>query len=52
MDLNLNLNLKNEDNKKEKKPRKATMSQIFVIPKPMLKVINKKELQLKKKQKD
>ena len=46
----MNINLNSEiENKKEKKPRKAKMSDIFNIPKELQKTINKKELQLKKK---
>lgn len=49
--MNINLNLEIE-NKKQKKPLKPTMKQIFHVPKNLEKTINKKELQLKKKNKD
>jgi hypothetical protein len=49
--MNVNLNSQSEEKKERKKPR-ATMRQIFQIPKGMQKVINKKEEQLKKKQKN
>ena len=42
--------IKKEEEKKKKKP-KPKMKDIFQVPKGMVKVINKKELQLKKKKK-
>jgi hypothetical protein len=46
--MNINLNSEIEI-KKEKKPSKPKMSDIFQIPKGLQKTIIKKELQLKKK---
>lgn len=48
MEINFNLEI---EEKKEKKKPKPKMKDIFQIPHGMVKVINKKELQLKKKKK-
>lgn len=48
--MDIILNSESEEKKEKKKP-KPKMKDIFQIPHGMVKVINKKELQLKKKNK-
>jgi hypothetical protein len=48
--MDIILNSETEEEKQKKKP-KPKMKDIFQVPHSMVKVINKKELQLKKKNK-
>lgn len=48
--MEINFNSETEEKKEKKKP-KPKMKDIFQIPHGMEKIINKKELQLKKKKK-